>query len=217
MRLTLALGTAALAITPAAAEAQKPPKTPKGGKLTLAATPNPVTYGGAVRVSGRLTGPSNGGQAVAVQSDLYPFGAFATVATAATTAAGDYAVAQRPLVNTRYRAMKGAELSGVVQVSVRPRVSLRLGDYTPKRGQSVRFSGRVCPQHDGTALLLQRRTATGYRTVRRTTLRDIAGSTCSSYARAFRVYSDGRYRAAIARHGDHTTGVSASRVANAHR
>jgi hypothetical protein len=65
--------------------------------------------------------------------------------------------------------------------------------------------------------MVQRRTATGYRTVRRTTLRDIAGSTCSSYTRALRVYVDGRYRAAIARHGDHATGISASRVANAHR
>jgi hypothetical protein len=216
-KLSLALGAAALAITPAAADAQKPPKTPKGGNLTLAATPNPVTYGGAVRVSGKLTGANNGGQAVSVQSDPYPFAAFKTVATPATTATGDYAVAQKPLVNTRYRAMKGAELSGVVEVLVRPRVSLRLSDYTPKRGQSVRFRGRVCPQHDGTALLIQRRTATGYRTVRKTALRDIAGSTCSSFSRAFRIYSDGRYRAAIARHGDHTTGLSASRVANAHR
>jgi len=102
---TLVLGAAALAIAPAAADAQKPPKTPKGGKLTLAATPNPVAYGSAVRVSGKLTGPSNGGQAVSVQSDLYPFAAFKTVATPATTATGDYAVAQKPLVNTRYRAM----------------------------------------------------------------------------------------------------------------
>ena len=136
-KLSLALGAAALAIAPAAADAQKPPKppkTPKGGKLTLAATPNPVTYGSAVRVSGKLNGSANGGQPVSVQSDLYPFAAFKTVATATTTATGDYAVAQKPLVNTRYRAMKGAELSGVVEVQVRPRVTLRLSDYTPEAG-----------------------------------------------------------------------------------
>lgn len=219
-KLALALGAATLAITPAAADAQKPPKppkTPKGGKLTLAATPNPVTYGTAVTLSGKLNGAANGGQAVSVQSDPYPFAAFKTIVTATTTATGDYSLRQKPLVNTRYRASKGAELSGVADVQVRPRVSLRLSDYTPKRGQVVRFSGRVCPQHDGRALLIQRRTSTGYRTVRKATLRDIAGSTCSSYTRAFRVYNDGRYRAAIARHGDHATGLSASRLANAHR
>ena len=102
-------------------------------------------------------------------------------------------------------------------VLVRPRVSLRLSDYTPKRGQRVRFSGRVCPEHDGSALLIQRRSSTGYRHRPQTTLRDIPGSTCSSYRRTFRIYRDGRYRAAIAKHGDHFTGVSASRVANAHR
>ena len=215
-RLSLLLGAAALAITPAAADAQKPPKTPKGGKLTLAAAPNPLTYGSTVTLSGKLNGPANGGQAVSLQSDAYPFAAFRTFATAATTAAGDYTLAQRPLVNTRYRALQGAELSGIVAVQVRPRVSLRLSDYTPKRGQVVRFSGRVCPQHDGRTLLIQRRTSTGYRTVRKTALRDIAGSTCSKYARSLRIYTDGRYRAALARHGDHATGLSASRLANAH-
>ncbi|HYI37512.1 MAG TPA: hypothetical protein VEX39_12935 [Thermoleophilaceae bacterium] len=217
MRLSLALGAAALALTPAAAGAQKPPKTPKGGKLTLAATPNPITYGGAVTLSGKLNGRANGGQAVSVQSDPYPFAAFKTIATATTTAAGDYSLTQRPLVNTRYRSIWAAELSGVADVQVRPRVSLRLSDSTPKRGQVVRFSGRVCPQHDGRTLLIQRRTNTGYRTVRKTSLRDIAGSKCSRYSRASRVYTDGRYRAAIARHGDHATGLSASRLANAHR
>lgn len=219
-KFALALGTAALAAAPATAQAQKPPKPPKGpqgGKLTLAATPNPVTFGSTVNLSGKLNGANNGGQVVTVESDPFPFAALKAVATANTTATGDYSVNQKPLVNTLYRTRQGGETSGIVTVLVRPRVSLRLSDYTPKRGQRVAFAGRVCPQHDGSTLLVQRRFSTGYRTVRKTTLRDVPGSTCSSYRRTFRVYSDGRYRAAIARHGDHTTGLSASRLANAHR
>lgn len=218
-KLALALGTAALAMTPAAAEAAKPPKQtpPGGGNLTLIATPNPIKYGSLVTLSGRLNGANNGGQAVSLQSDPFPFDMFKNVATATTNTTGDYSLTQKPLVNTRYQATQGGTTSGIVTVLVRPRVSLRLTDYTPKSGQLVRFSGRVCPQHDGSTLLIQRHYSTGYRTVRKTTLRDIPGSTCSSYKRTFRIYRDGRYHTAIARHDDHFTGVSAPRVVNAHR
>jgi hypothetical protein len=104
----------------------------------------------------------------------------------------------------------------VVTVLVRPKVSLKLSDYTPRRGRRVRFSGRVCPQHDGSTLAIQRRYSTAYRTVRRTTLRDVSGSTCSSYRRTFRVKRDGRYRAVIGRHADHAAGISRSRLADVH-
>ena len=219
-KLIVVLGTTALALTPiAVAAAQKPPKAPKApkGKLTLSATPNPIKYGSAVTLSGKLGGSKIDGQSVTLRSDPFPFDAFKNARSATTNATGNYSLAQQPLVNTRYQATQGGAASGIVAVLVRPRVSLRLSDYTPKRGQRVRFSGRVCPEHDGSALLIQRRFKTGYRSVRKTTLRDIPGSTCSSYRRTFRVYRDGRYRAAIAKHGDHFTGVSGSRVANAHR
>ncbi len=225
--LALALGTAAMAVTPVAADAAKPvkpptqpvkpPTNPNAGALTLAATPNPVRYGSTVTLSGTLKGANNAGQAVSLLSDPFPFDAFKKIATATTNATGDYSLTQKPLVNTRYQVTRATNVSGIVTVLVRPRVSMRLSDYTPKVGQRVTFSGRVCPQHDGSTLLIQRHYSTGYRTVRKTTLRDIAGSTCSSYKRTFRIYRDGRYRAAIAKHGDHFTGLSASRVANAHR
>lgn len=170
-----------------------------------------------VTLAGKLNGSNNAGQVVNVFADPFPYDAFGKVATATTTATGDYSLNQKPVKNTRYQARQGAELSGVVTVLVRPTVSLRLSDYTPKVGQRVRFSGRVCPQHDGSTLAIQRRYSTGYRTVRRTRLRDVPGSTCSSYRRTFRVYRDGRYRSVIGTHGDHAAGLSASRVANAHR
>lgn len=216
--LALAAAFATLGLTPLAADAAKPPKPPKTpGKLTLAATPNPVKFGRSVTLSGKLNGANNAGQVVNVFADAFPYGAFNKVATATTNVSGAYALLQKPSVNTRYQTRQGAEQSAVVTVLVRPTVSLRLSDYTPKRGQRVRFSGRVCPQHDGSTLAIQRRFSTGYRTVRKTTLRDIPGSTCSSYRRAFRVYRDGRYRAVIGGHADHATGLSRSRVADVHR
>lgn len=219
-RTTLAASAAlaTLALIPVAADAAKPPKPPKPtGKLTLAATPNPVKYSRLVTLSGRLNGANNAGQVVSVLADPFPYDIFVKAAAPTTTATGDYSVNVKPLKNTRYQAAQGAEQSGIVTVLVRPAVSLRLGDYTPKVGQRVRYSGRVCPQHDGSTLAIQRRYSTGYRTVRRTNLRDIPGSTCSSYRRTFRVYRDGRYRAVIGTHADHAAGISSSRVANAHR
>ena len=215
--LALALGTAAMAVTPVAADAKPKPPNPNAGALTLAATPNPVRYGSTVTLSGTLKGANNAGQAVSLLSDPFPFDAFKKIATATTNATGDYSLTQKPLVNTRYQVTQATNVSGIVTVLVRPRVSMRLSDYTPKVGQRVTFSGRVCPQHDGSTLLIQRRYSTGYRTVRTTTLRDIPGSTCSSYKRTFRIYRDGRYHTAIARHGDHFSGISASRFVNAHR
>ncbi len=218
-RLALALGSAALAVTPMTAEAANAPKPPKpgGGMLTLAATPSLIKYGSAVTLSGKLTGANNNGQAVTLQADPFPFDVFKNVASATTNATGDYQATQKPTVNTRYLAKQGSNTTAPVTVLVRPRVSLRLSDYTPKRGQRVSFSGRVCPQHDGSTLLIQRRFSTGYRTVAKTRLRDIPGSTCSSYKRTLRIYRDGRFHTAIAAHADHASGVSASRVANAHR
>jgi len=222
-RTTLAASAAlaTLALIPVAADAAKPAKPAKPpkptGKLTLAATPNPVKYRRLVTLSGRLNGANNAGQVVSVLADPFPYAVFTGVAAPTTTATGDYSVNVKPLKNTRYQARQGAEQSGIVTVLVRPAVSLRLSDYTPKVGQRVRYSGRVCPQHDGSTLAIQRRYSTGYRTVRRTNLRDIPGSTCSSYRRTFRVYRDGRYRAVIGTHADHAAGISSSRVANAHR
>ena len=220
IKLFLPVTLAALGLIPAVAQANhKPGHSPGGGgsgNLTLQASPNPVKYGRTVLLTGRLTGNNNSGVAVSIFNDPFPYDAFTAAGTATTNSSGEYQIGLKPRVNTRYQARQGGEQSAVVTVPVRPAVSLRLSDYTPEAGQRVRFSGRVCPQHDGASLSIQRRYSTGYRTIRRTTLRDIPGSTCSSYRRTFRVYRDGRFRAVIGGHSDHATGLSRSRVANAH-
>jgi hypothetical protein len=223
MRAAIAV-VAAAAIVPAAAQAHHQPGHTGGGggggggNLTLAATPNPVVAGRTLTLSGKLTGSNNSGQVVNIFADPFPFAdsGFTPAGGPTTNATGDYQLTLKPTINTRYQARRGSELSPIVSVLVRPAVSLRLSDYTPKRAQVVRFYGRVCPQHDGAVVAIQRRYSTGYRTVRRATLKDIAGSTCSSYSRRFRVFRDGRYRTVISGHSDHARGTSRSRVANAH-
>jgi len=216
-RTTLALSAAVavLGVLPFAADAAKPPNSPPG-KLTLVATPNPVKFGRSVTLSGKLTGPNNSGKVVDIFADPFPYDTFTKVTSSTTNASGGYSTARKPGVNTRYQARQGADQSTIVTVLVRPAVSLRLSDYTPRRGQRVRFRGRVCPQHDGSSLSIQRHYRTGYRTLRKTTLRDILGSTCSSYRKTIRIFRDGRFRAVIGAHSDHTRGLSTSRVARVH-
>jgi hypothetical protein len=218
-KLVLLLAGLGLALVPASAPAHHQPGHQGGGgtgQLTMKPSPDPVRFGRTVTFTGKLTGSNNSGRPVGLFADPFPFDNFAQVANTTTNATGDYTVTHKPTVNTRYHTRSGNEASDVDTVLVRPAVSLRLSDYPPASGQRVRFSGRVCPQHDGARLSIQRRFRTGYRTIRRTTLRDIPGSTCSSYRRTIRVYRDGRFRAVIGSHGDHATGLSRSRVANAH-
>lgn len=196
------------------AHGQQPPNTPTS--ITLGASPSPLVFGRSTVLSGKLMSATPANQNVSLRSDPFPFDRFANAASVVTNATGDFAFIQRPEVNTRFQARRRRVESPIVTVLVRPAVSLRLSDRTPKRGQRVRFAGQVCPQHDGASLSIQRRYRTGYRTVRRTTLKDIAGSTCSSYRRTFRVYRDGRFRAVIGGHPDHATGLSRPRVADAH-
>jgi hypothetical protein len=194
------------------AEGAKPPKTPKGpggAGLSLAAKPNPVVHGSVATLSGRLSGGNAGGKSVNLEADPYPFDSFAAAGIATTQSNGNFAFAPRPRVNTRYRVRQGSTLSPVVTVLVRSRTSLRLSDYTPRRGQRVRFAGRACPEHDGSAVAVQRLTRSGWRTVRRTVLRDAA--TCSTYRASSRVYRDATYRAVVAAHVDHARGISARR------
>ena len=213
----IAIAAIAIAAWPVAASADHRPGHGGGGgsgNLTLGAQPKTVAFGRTVALSGKLTGANNSGRQVTLRSDPFPFDSFDNAGTATTNAQGDYTFSQKPTLNTRYQTRSGNEESAIVTVLVRPTVGLRLSDPTPRRGQRVRFSGRVCPEHDGSRVAIQRRTRTGFRTVARATLQDIPGSTCSRYRRGLRVFRDGTYRAVIRAHADHATGISPRRRAN---
>ena len=214
-RMTVILaGLFAAALLPTLASADHKPGHVKGpgpqGDLTIAASPNPVVFGRTTTIAGRLRGPDNGGKVVTLRGDGYPFNGFQNLGTAVTNAQGDYSFAQTPPVNTRYQARQGNTESGVVNVLVRIRTSLRVSDRTPRRGQLVRFSGRACPDHHGALVRIQRLTRRGWVTVRRTRLRD--ARRCSVYTRRMRVYRDARYRAVVLRDADHANGISPRRL-----
>jgi hypothetical protein len=208
-------GLALLAAVPVAANATHKPGHGDGTRSpTISAQPNPVVYGRTTVISGRLRGPERTGKPVTLLGAPYPFADFRTLATAATNGNGDYSFTQRPLANTRYRTRAQGVQSPDLTVLVRIRTSLHVSDSTPRSGQLVTFSGRACPEHDGSLVAIQRRTRTGsWRTVRRTRLRD--ATRCSVYRRRFRVYRDGTFRAVVAADADHARGISGRRFLDA--
>ena len=200
------------------------PAGPNDNVLTIAANPRTVTFGRATTLTGRLTGPDFAGTEVRIEQTPFPFTApFARIGTTTTDAAGNYTFAATPQVNTRYQAearTRPPVRSATVQVNVRPRVTLRLSDRTPRRGQRVRFSGTVTPGHDGKVVLIQRRTRTGWRTVSTPLLRPatpVNGVARSRYAKRFRVRRSAYYRTVFRPgDGDHVRGKSRRKRARVH-
>lgn len=203
---------------PATAVAQKPPKPPKPGAttgLSLTAKPNPVVFGSATTLSGKLTGSNAGGRTVRVEADPAPYGdGFSNVTTATTANSGNYSVSVKPARNTHYRVTAtgaGTPTSPVHRVSVRRRVGMRVSDSTPRRGQLVRFSGSIFPASVGKSVLVQRRSTTGrWVTIARTTAK-AAGTDLSSYARRVRIHRTAVYRVKVVGDALFVNGISTVR------
>jgi len=202
-------------VVPAAVTAQKP-QSKQPGSLSLSAAPNPVKFGASVTTSGKLTGPNKPGKEVTLSEDPFPFDDLTNVGTAIVDTQGDYSFVRTPTVSTRYQVRQGGLDSEIVTVSVSPRISLRVSDRTPAAGKRVRFSGRVCPQHDGASLAIQRRTARKqWRTVASVVTAD-AGDECSTYSRRRRVRRDSVYRTFLSADADHAAGNSRARRIDVH-
>jgi hypothetical protein len=221
MKRILLATTVLVVLSPlAGAGAQKPPKAPKPPKqphrLSLSASPNPVKFGRSVTLAGKLTGPGKTNKTVSLWEDPFPFDNLMNIAAVSNDAQGDFSFQRSPAVNTNYQARQSAVESETVTVSVSPRLSLRVGDRTPAAGQRVRFSGRICPQHDGASLKIQRRVAPKqWRTVRRVTTTD-AGEECSTYARRLRMRRDRVFRTFFAADQDHAAAASRRRRIDVH-
>ena len=179
--------------------------------LSIGAEPNPVLWGRAIAISGRLRGNDNEGKTIELQQNPHPFsGAFKSASTTTTDAQGDYSFTGiRPLSHTQYRVeanLNPDETSGNEVVLVRKKINRRVDDRTPNRGDTVTFSGRVTPPHDGDTIQLQRRRASGsWRTMANVTLED-AGTTrpnSSAYEHGIRIFRDGVWRARIKADEDH--------------
>lgn len=207
----------------------KPGHQPPGGgsaDLSLTAdTPivrfNPalVPPGGRATLSGRLKNQTSAGQVIVLTQNPAPLAdnLFEPAGRETTTdAQGNFRFTDVVVpVNTQFRAQTGTPptLSPVALVRVRPRVSLRVSDRTPRRGERVRFRGRISPEHDGKVVAVQRRDRDGrFRTVKETVAQDVVGMPFSRYRTRVRVRSTGVYRVVV-RPGDedHINGFSSKR------
>jgi hypothetical protein len=212
MKRTLVISAAALAALVApSAQGAPAPQT-----LSMSASAATVKFGGSVTLSGKLAGGKFDAKNVTVRQDPFPIDGFANAGNATTNATGDWALGVKPTANTRFQARSGKADSPAVDVMVRPAITLKLSDRTPKRGQRVSFSGTLCPEHDGVAIALQRRGAKGWRTVAKPVLADVVGATCSSYARSLRVRRNSAYRTRFRGDADHVVGNSRVRRATVH-
>jgi hypothetical protein len=225
-RTGIALGLLACAVAlPFAAFAARPPRQPSGNQsLTLVARPTSVTYGRSVTLSGVLKGRNHGNKRVALQQNPYPFGGFRDVAVTRTDSKGAYRFVVKPVRHTRYRTVTpqpatiydAVVRSPEVLVHVRVRVSIRLSDATPRRGQRIRFLGFVAPKHNGRRVFVQRRRRDGrWRTVARTITGDAAGDR-SRYTRRVRIRRSGLYRVRVRGDADHSSGNSRARAIRVH-
>lgn len=196
------IAVAAVAALPAVALAANP--APKS--VTIQA-PAAVTFGHAATISG-ATSPNT---SVSLRADAYPFnGAFSQVATATSNAAGAFTFSVKPDANTQYRVTAKAHptaQSPVATVNVRWRVTRTVSTLHPKRGSRVRFSGSVSPVHTGAVAELQRRTSSGFRTVKTATL-TAATATSSHYSLRVRVKRSGTYRVRVEADAAHLAGNS---------
>lgn len=197
------------------------------GALSLRATDPFVRYnpfleppGGVAALTGRLTGADNAGRVIALEQNPAPLAdnLFEPTAREATTdAQGRFSFTGVVIpVNTQFRARRTQApvvVSDPATVRVRLRVSFGVSDRTPSRGERVRFSGRIWPEHDGQPVAIQRRSDDGrFRTIKRTVARDVAGREYSRYRTRLRVRRTGVYRV-VARSGDadHASGISRKR------
>ena|SRR5215210_6512469 len=160
MRLIMSIGLL-LALSTAAASAKEPLS------VTLTAQPAVVTYGSSTTLSGAVSTKQVG---VKVTVTAQPCGQSAakTLTSLTTATQGTWTTATQPTVRTAYQAKAKNATSSLVTVQVRPRVTLAKAAahrYRVRVFAAQSFAQRIA--------LFQRRTASGWRTVKSVTLQNV--------------------------------------------
>jgi hypothetical protein len=194
--ILLSVGVASLAFAATAVGAP-----PRHSSVTIAATGNPITIGSSSTISGVVSGKHVGGVTVTLEGKSAPYsGAFAKLATTTSDSTGHYSFNVAPQLNTKYEAVAKASptaMSSDLTVSVRVRVTKHLSRTHLAKGQSVRFSGLVEPAYTGKSALIQRKTATGWRTIARAKLMATTASgtiSRSRYSKRVKITRSGTFR-----------------------
>ena len=196
---TVAVVATAALITPLVATAKKDNTNPD---LTIEIDPTIQTWPRQVAVTGRLQGPDRAGKTIELQENPHPFtGAFKEVETTTTDANGDYTFSAQPQEHTNYRTVADLnpdETSGEILVKSRMKITRRVSDRTPVEGQTITFSGRVGPAHEGQHVFLQRLRPSGtWKTITSTPLGPEQSDETSLYSEEVVAKRDGRWRARI--------------------
>lgn len=195
-RTIIVLAASAVVLVPAAMA-----KAPAGSSVTIARAPNPVVFGSSSTISGQAVGNKAAGATVELQSEPFPYTApFATVGSTTADATGHYSFKVTPGLNTLYRVMAKTAptaTSANVLVQVRVKLSLRVSTTRPAAGQLVRFSGYLLPAYNGRLVQIQRKTATGWKTITQVRLAvatSVNGATRSQYSKRVRIFRSGYFR-----------------------
>ncbi len=171
-------------------------KQPLG--LALAATPNPVPFGGSATLAGTLSGTDNANRQVVLQQNPFPFTAgFAPVGNPqVTSATGTFAfpilsltTTTQYLVQVAGRPVASPIVTALVAVTVRTDVSAT----RVRRGRSIRFAGTITPIRDGAQVAVQKRRGDRWITVGGTIARHFKNDR-SKYAVRVKVRRGGSYR-----------------------
>ena len=190
--------SAALLAGPALAK----PGGPSGSSsVTITGSPTTVLFGSATTIAGQVTGKKAAGAAVDLQAEPFPYQSFSTVSSTTTDSTGHYSFKVTPGQNTIYRVMAKAApsvTSSNLPVKVLVKVTMGVSTRKPAVGKLVRFSGFVLPAFNGKNVLVQRRTAAGWKTVKQIRLAaatSVGSATRSKYSKRIRFRHRGTYRA----------------------
>jgi hypothetical protein len=122
--------------------------------LSITATPNPITAGATVTISGAMIRGSGAGQQIALWQRL-PGGRWKRAGHASTDAAGDYSIKLAHgtvMTNRKWYVAGGGIDSSTLSEGVAAAITLAAS----RNAQSATVYGHVTPSHRGERVLLQR-------------------------------------------------------------
>jgi hypothetical protein len=129
--------------------------------LTINASPDPISYGQSVTISGVLAGATTSQSVTLLARTVHQHG-FAPIAEVKTEANGNYSFpAQSPVNSTLYRVQGAGQKSAVLYEGVKDVLTAEASPSTLQAGQAVTFTGTVAPAHEGHVVYLERKDANG--------------------------------------------------------
>ena len=181
--------------------------------FSLAANPNPATWGTGATLTGQLTGTGNANRTIKLQMRAFPYtAAFADFGNASVTDGNGIFSFFVPLltINSQFRVTTVGTpraTSAVVIVGSAVRVGLTVNHRRVHRGGRVRFSGFVTPANDGALFALQRLKSGQWVTVKGGSLRHFSTQS-SHYRKTLHIRHFGKYRVFVGVNNQNTSGIS---------